>query len=327
MNPRRRDRADFVPLPENRSAWRAARRLAARSERPPFPLLYIHGNTGTGKSHLVREFVASVLRRRHAVTIQTVAALDLDRWMLSPNDEAAVLELRHCDILIIEDVQNLTARSSDGVAHLLESRQSRQLAQIVTGSVGPANLDLPYRLTSRLAGGLVTMCEAIGPASRRELAVHFLALRNTIVAPDVLDWLVAQVGGGVRPILGGVARLEAMAKLFPPPLTMDAVAAATAGEPADDTPIVERITERVSAFYRVTPKLMRGRDRHRQTLWARQVGMYLARQLTRLSLAQIGAYFGRDHTTVMHACEKVTGRIAEDVVVAADVRQLSAELG
>jgi chromosomal replication initiator protein len=92
-------------------------------------------------------------------------------------------------------------------------------------------------------------------------------------------------------------------------------------------PTVERIVQRVGRYFQVEPRQLQARSRARGTLLPRQIGMYLARQLTELSLQQIGAYFGgRDHSTVLHACRKVEKALACDARLSGAVRQLHADL-
>ena len=96
---------------------------------------------------------------------------------------------------------------------------------------------------------------------------------------------------------------------------------------AHDVTAVERIAQRVGTWFQVEPRQMQSRRRLRHTLLPRQIGMYLARQLTALSLGQIGTYFGgRDHTTVLHACRKVEEAMKKDAVLSGAVRQIHAEL-
>ena len=92
-------------------------------------------------------------------------------------------------------------------------------------------------------------------------------------------------------------------------------------------PSVEHIARHVGGYFRVELRQLRSERRGRHILWPRQVGMYLARRLTGLSLAQIGDYFGgRDHSTVLHACRKVEDALGRDTVLSGAVRQLQAEL-
>jgi chromosomal replication initiator protein len=92
-------------------------------------------------------------------------------------------------------------------------------------------------------------------------------------------------------------------------------------------PTLERIVQHVGRQFRVELRRLRGRDRRPGTLWPRQLCMYLARRLTGQSLAQIGDYFGRDHSTVRHACQKVEDVLTTDAALPGLLRQLEAELG
>ncbi|MFL5340723.1 MAG: helix-turn-helix domain-containing protein [Gemmataceae bacterium] len=287
----------FVPLPENRSARLAVRRLALSARRPFHPLL-LHGPPGTGKSHLagaLHEFAAENGSCRR---------LTAGDWLTED-----VSDLRSCEFLIVEDVQHLPERAIDDLAVLLDYRGARRRATLITASLGPAELDLPARLTSRLAGGLVVGLELLGRSSRRRLLVALARQRKLTVSAAVLDELAGQTPGSGRQLLAALVR-------------------AAAGGPAEAMPAVtlERITQQVSRHFRVRPQLVRGRDRTPNLLWPRQVSMYLARRLTGLTLAQVGEFFGRDHSTVRHACQKVEDALADYPQLPGLLRQLEAEL-
>src|SRR5262249_27789262 len=111
------------------------------------------------------------------------------------------------------------------------------------------------------------------------------------------------------------------------PLDVDTVAEHFRDQADAARPTVERIARRVGACFRVDVRQLQSRSRYRNVLLPRQVGMYLARQMTDLSLDQIGAYFGgRDHSTVLHACRKVEDALGRDAVLSGAVRQLQADL-
>jgi chromosomal replication initiator protein len=182
-------------------------------------------------------------------------------------------------------------------------------------------LEHAARLTSRLAGGLVVSIPPLSEPSRRQLAAVLCADRQLKVTDEVIGWL-ARDPGGARPILGRIARLEVLAKLHPPPLSLSVVTAELPELPDDGSPL-ERIAERVAERYRVPVKMLCGPSRVKNVAWARQVAMSVARSAG-FSFPQIGAFFGRDHSTVMHSCAKVTERAAEDAGVAKEVRDLEA---
>jgi chromosomal replication initiator protein len=317
----------FVPLPENRSARQAVDRLAEAARRgADFPLLFLHGPPGSGKSHLAATLVESVAQGEPPRTAQTVAAAEIGRDLLQlPTDRRAVArEAVGCDLLVIEDVQHLPPAAGDELAAILDRRQARRRATLVTAVRGPAELSLPARLTSRLAGGLVVGIPPLGEASRRQLAGALCEDRRLKVTDDVIGWL-ARDPGGARPILGRIAHLEALAKLHPPPLTLAVVTAELPAVPDDESPL-ERIAARVAERHRVSVKALRGSSRVRNVAWARQVAMSVARAAG-FSFPQIGAYFGRDHSTVMHSCAKVAELAAGDAGLANELDELRALCG
>jgi chromosomal replication initiator protein len=143
----------------------------------------------------------------------------------------------------------------------------------------------------------------------------------------VLAWLAEHAGGSVRQLEGALARVEILARLHDRTPDLRLVASHFSGDTDAARPTVERITERVGAYFQLEPRQMQSRRRLRHALLPRQVGMYLARQLTPLSLKQIGAYFGgRDHSTVLHACRKVEEAMAHDAALSGAVRRLHADL-
>ncbi|WP_439622220.1 DnaA/Hda family protein [Gemmata sp.] len=327
------DLGSFVVLPENRSAVRAVRtvaRAASLGKRAPVSPLVLHGPPGSGKSHLCRAALAALMQASPGIVVRFESAGDLARPdVLAEDTGFGDRGLFTCDALVLEDVQHLPERAADGVCELLDHRTRHRTALIVTTVCSPAELTgLPKRLTSRLVAGLTVRLEPLGVAGRRKVLGAAARARNVRLTPDALDWLANRVGG-LRPALGALQNLAQVAPQYPGPLDATTVerTLAETGQPTSGSATVDAIIKRVIAAFGITERALLGPSRLRSVLVPRQVAMYLARELVGLSLPRIGAAFGRDHTTVLHACRKIEGAVKQDAALDSRVRQLRGELG
>ena len=268
------------------------------------------------------------------VTAQTISVGDLARAAATDDTIAgfADRDLLACDLLVLEDIQHLPIREADAVCDLLDRRVARRLPVIVTANAGPASLgDIPRRLTSRLVSGLVVQLEPLAPTSRRAILEAAATARKVRLTPDALDRLVEQAAGsGIRPLLGLLQNLAAIAPSYPGPLDRTAVDEILlgVGQPTSAGRDVAGIVKRVAAAFGIGVKELLGPSRLRRVMVPRQVAMYLARELCGLSLPRLGAAFGgRDHTTVVLSCQKVREELKTDERLAGVIRQLRAELG
>ena len=312
--------AGFIQLPENRSAFQATNSLVEATESP---LLFLHGPPGSGKSHLVNALVDRFTQADSSRTAQVHAAGELGRglMMLQLERRPLIKEAIACDLLVVEDLQHLQDAAGDELAYILDRRQARRKPGLLTAVRGPAELTLSSRLRSRLAGGLVIGISPLSTPSRKILAQEWCRERKLKVADEVIDWL-ARDPGGARPILGNITLLEVLAKRFPPPLSMPIIRAELP-EPTEgiDTPL-DSLIAATSVRFHVNEKLLLGPSRLRNVVWPRQVAMYVARQAG-FTFTEIGAYFGdRDHTTVMHSCDRVEKALATDATLARDIQEL-----
>ncbi len=316
--------ARLLPTPENRSALAAVRGVvgcvcSGRSRRLVNPL-FLHGPAGSGKTHLAAGLVHEVIRLAPDRVVCTLSAADL-------KEPDALEAARNADVFVLEDLQHLAPAGDEALVQLFDFLHARDRQMVFTATTGPGGLTrLSLRLTSRLASGLLVGLEPLQAPSRLALLRDRAQRRQIAVSEDVLAWLAEHLTGGGRQLEGALARLEMLSRLYPR-LDRDTVIEHFREQAEAGKPTVERIAERVGGYFQVEPRQMQSRRRARQVLLPRQVGMYLARRLTGLSLEQIGAYFGgRDHSTVLHACRKVEDALAQDAVLSGAVRQLQAEL-
>lgn len=321
----------FLVLPENRVAVRAVRsvcRSILAKRRPGANPLVLHGPPGTGKTRLSASLVQQLADAPDGVSAQVISAGDVAR---APDESLSDDALVDCDLLALEDVQHLTERAAEDASDLIDRRTARRRATVVTASAGPSQLaHLPQRLTSRLSSGLVVRLEPLSAPSRSVILAEVARQRQVRLTDDALQWLAEQTtGGGVRATLGLLQNLAQVAAAFPGPLTRADVqqALADSGQPTLAAPDVSGIVERTAIAFGVTVKEVLGPSRLRGVMRPRQVAMFLAREITGLSLPRLGAAFGRDHTTVLHACRKVETELANDLTLAKQVSDLRAALG
>jgi chromosomal replication initiator protein len=329
--------SQVIATPENCSAVEAVRRVAADvgsvSKRLAVNPLLLHGPSGAGKTHLVSALATEAVSRRPGLTVAHLPARTLGEvFRFTPKTASEpptdLTAARDCDLLIVEDLQHLPAVAATGFGQLLDFRCARRRQIVLTSTAGPAQLTaLPVRLTSRLAAGLVVGLEAYGAASRRLLLEALARRRRLSVGPEVLTWLADHLPGSGRQLEGALVRIAALTAQGKDFLDVVTVANHFADDTDSNRSALDRITEQVGRYFQVEPRQMKSSSRLRQALWPRQVSMYLARQLTPLSLAEVGAFFsGRDHSTVLHACRKVEQALIHDASLASVIRQLSGEL-
>ena len=191
------DLADFLPLPENRAAFQAIGDVAdaVAAGEPALPLL-LHGAPGTGKTHLVSGLMSQV---GPEVSARLVSALDV-----SFNPDTPDYPEWDCDLLVVEDLQYLPARSATLMTELWDRRLSDGAALVCTSVRAPQDLDVSARLAARLAGGLVTGLNSLGASSRRQLLEAKAAARQLVAPAEVLDWLAERLTGNGRVIEGAV---------------------------------------------------------------------------------------------------------------------------
>ena len=319
----------FVLTPETRSALAAVQEVAAQvCSRRPHRLanpLVLHGKAGTGKTHLVSALVAEVTRQCPDLTVTVLQAGDLGR---NDEDQKDPLNRDFPDLLVVEDLHHLPPAAVEPLVVLMDQLLARDCPLVVTALVGPQHLPQDSaRLAGRLAGGLVVGLEPLAAPSRLAFLQDKAQRRQLAVSRDVLAWLAEHLTGGGRQLEGAITRLELLSRMQGWPPDVDTVAGHFCEQVEAGRPTVERIARHVGGYFQVEPRQLQSRRRSRRVLLPRQVGMYLARQLTGLSLGQIGAYFGgRDHSTVLHACRKVEQALHQDAALSGAVRQLHSDL-
>ncbi len=320
---------DWVRLPENATAqaavWRAAQAAARGILSTALNPLFLHGPTGSGKSHLGAALVRRASQQRQDLVVSRLAATAFVAGSEEGTD--VVGEMQQADLIVLEDLQQLPSRSVAALVDIMDKARSQGRLVMLTANAGPAQLKhLPYRLTSRCGAGLVVGLQPLARSSRL-LFLQDRARRRRVDQDTALTWLADRLSGSARELEGAVVRLQSLTRLLGRPPALEELEEHFRPEAEASQITVDGIVRRVGRYFQVSPGELRAAGRARQAVLPRQVGMYLARRLTPLSLQQIGAYFGgRDHTTVLHACRKVEQALSGDTALECAIRHLDAEL-
>ena len=307
----------FVIASSNRFAHAAAQSVAESPARSYNPL-FIYGDAGLGKTHLLHAIGNYVLenfsgRNVRYVTTETYMNEFVDAIRHS-STTAFKRRYRECDVLLIDDVQFMERKESlqEEFFHTFNSLYGASKQIVLTSDRPPKSIaTLEDRLRSRFLSGLIT--EVQPPELETRLAIlQTKAEHEQVAVPDeVLEFIATHVKENIRELEGALIRVTAFASLNHQPMSRalaeevlsDIV---SADQPRRITPQV--ILDATSETFGFSVEELCGPNRRRPLVTARQVSMYVFRELTDFSYPAIGREFGgRDHSTVMHAVEKIAG--------------------
>jgi chromosomal replication initiator protein len=316
----------FAVGPSNRMAHAGATQVAETvlSDSRGFNPLFIHSAVGLGKTHLLHAIAWSVRRR---VPQAQVLYLTAERFRyqfveaLKSQDPLSFKEkFRSIHMLLIDDLEFLHGQQTEQeFDHIINSLLDGGRQVVVASARAPNQIEkLNERMRSRLQRGLVT---EIG-APDAELRLRILEKRveekrqldpSFEIHRDILELLADRLHESGRELEGAVTRLHATWQYMRTPITMDIAETVIRDLVHGIEPRrikIEDILKVVSRHFGVSKGDILSQRRHRSVVWPRQIGMYLAKQLTSRSLPEIGRRFGnRDHTTVLHAIRKIEGEL------------------
>ncbi len=325
----------FIVGPSNQLAHAAA---IAVSENPgkTYNPLFMYGSVGLGKSHLLQAVCHTILRKKPDARVAYLSCETFVNEFISAiqrNDLPAFRDRhRQLDLLLIDDIQFLSRaeRSQEEFFHTFNDLYNAQKQIVLTSDQPPQEIaGLQERLTSRFKSGLVARIDRPSYEMRIAILKKKAELRSVDLPNDVVDYIASTITTNIRELDGAVTKTIGYASLLNQPITLD-VARTALHEPAGAKPQVsiEDILKVVTRHYAVRTSDLQSKKRTRSIVLPRQICMYLARSLTMLSLEEIGGYFGgRDHSTVLHAEEKIRNTIQTDPTLANTIEKLKLELG
>ncbi len=317
----------FVVGKPNEFAYAAARRVAESCD-VTFNPLFLHGPVGVGKTHLMHA-VANYMREHQPK--RTFLYLSAEKFMyhfikaLRSKDTMSFKDrFRSVDVLMIDDVQFISGKEStqEEFFHTFNALIDQKKQVILSADKSPSDLSgIEERVRSRMAWGLVA---DIHPATY-ELRLGILEAKAESMGhlpKEVLEFLAQKITSNIRELEGALTRVMAHATLVGRKMTIELAQDVLKDllRACDRVVTVEDIQKRVAAYYNLRFSDLSSSKRSKNIAWARQVAMFLAKDLTTKSLQDIGHSFGgRDHTTVLYGVRKVADTLTSDSKIYEDI--------
>jgi len=309
---------NFVVGASNRMAHAACLAVADKPAHAYNPL-FLYGGVGLGKTHLLHAIGNAATDK--GLQVLYVSSEDFTNELINAirtqNTLAFRERYRSIDVLLIDDIQFIAGKEStqEEFFHTFNTLHNQE-KQIVLSSDRPpkAMVTLEERLRSRFEWGLTVDIQPPDLETRIAILRSKAMRAGREVPMDILTLIARQIQSNIRELEGALTRILAYADLSNQPITDKLVEIALA-DLLPQTSAVEpaQILQAVTRTFGVSRERLLGRDRSREVALPRQVAMYLMREIGNLSLPQIGeALGGRDHTTVMYACEKIADQIERD---------------
>lgn len=316
----------FVVGTANRLAHAAATQVAetVMAESRSFNPLYIHSSVGLGKTHLLHAIAWEVKRRAPQAQVLYLTAerfrYQFVEALRSSDPMSFKDKFRQINILLIDDLEFMHGEKTElEFDHVINTLLDGGRQVVVASARAPGQIErLNERMRSRLQRGLVTELGGLDYDLRMTILEKRVQERQAVdpsftLPRDVLELLAERLHESGRELEGAITRLHHTWQYVRMPITLDIAETVIRDLVQGIEPRrikIEDILRIISRHFGVSKSDLISQRRHRSVVWPRQIGMYLAKQLTARSLPEIGRRFGgRDHTTVLHAIRKIEGEL------------------
>lgn len=324
----------FVIGPFNELAHAAAQAVIKKPGIMYNPL-FIHGSTGHGKTHLIQaigNYIKTVSPNKK-VYYMTSEQFGQDCMNALQHQKMSVFKekYRKYDVLIVDDIQFFSDKQKfqEELFHLFNTLYDNNRQIIFSSDKHPHFITgLEDRLKSRLSAGMIVDIPPPDKESRMAIISNKASQQGINLSPEIIDYLAHTINGNIRELEGAVNSLLCQAELKGKELTMlDVRNYIKNNIKPKKTVAVKDVVRIVSDFYNIKEESIYEKTRHKEVIRPRQIIMYLLREDFSISYPSIGQKLGgRDHTTVIHSCEKIKGDLKEDPTLLEELGQIRALL-
>ena len=325
----------FIKGGSNEMAYCAAKAVAANPAGAYNPL-FIYGGVGIGKTHLMHaignEIIETSNIRVRYMTSEEFTNDYLDAVRNNRMQEFRESIRRNCDVLLLDDIQFIAgkAETQKEFFNTFNDLQRANKQIVLTSDKHPQEIkELEERIRSRFLGGLMADIQLPEYETRLEILRKKSRSENFYIPDDVAQYIASKVTSNVRELEGCIKRIKASADIHNEHISLSL--AQKLIEPFYQTRTVlldaNKIIDCVCRYFGISNEEMVGKSRAKPFVYPRQIAMYLARSHTSLSFPDLGRVFGRDHTTVLHAVQRIMDDLAKkDTALQFDIKRLEDEL-
>jgi chromosomal replication initiator protein len=327
---------NFVIGGSNRFAHAAAVAVAEAPAKAYNPL-FVYGDSGLGKTHLLHAIGHYAESLYPGIRVRYVSSEEFTNDFINSiaNNRASVFQSRYreIDILLIDDIQFLQGKDSTQEAffHTFNTLHDHNKQVVITSDVAPKHLTgFEDRMRSRFEWGLITDVQAPDLETRIAILRKKAQSERLQVPDDILEFMATKVSSNIRELEGTLIRVTAFANLNRTPVDLQLVQTVLKDLiTLDDDNVIAPvdIINHTADYFKLSVDDLYGSSRSQAVATARQIAMYLCRELTSLSLPKIGQLFGnRDHTTVMYANKKISELMKERRSIYNQVTELTSRI-
>jgi chromosomal replication initiator protein len=327
---------NFVIGGSNRFAHAAAVAVAEAPAKAYNPL-FIYGESGLGKTHLLHAIGHYAESLYPGIRVRYVSSEEFTNDFINSiaNNRASLFQSRYrdIDILLIDDIQFLQGKDSTQEAffHTFNTLHDHNKQVVITSDLPPKQLTgFEDRMRTRFEWGLITDVQTPDLETRIAILRKKAQSERLQVPDDILEYMASKASANIRQLEGTLLRVTAFSSLNRQPVTMDLVQTVLKDlVTLDDDNVISPvdIITHTADYFKLTIDDLYGSSRSQAVATARQIAMYLCREMTNLSLPKIGQLFGgRDHTTVMYATKKINELMKERRSIYNQVTELSSRI-
>jgi chromosomal replication initiator protein len=313
----------FVRGKSNEFAYAAAGAVAEKLDKSGYNPLFLYGGVGLGKTHLIHAIGNRVIEKNPRLKVMYVSTETFTNEFISSIREKSTQtfknKYRECDLLLLDDIQFLDGKeeTQEEVFFTFNALYDDGKQIVLTSDQPPKELSsLEKRLTSRFAMGLTVDITRPDYETRMAILEKKLSVERLVIPQTVREFIARNFVSNIRDLEGALNKVTAYARLTNTPISLELAESALKDQlegekkPEISVPFIQKV---VSDYYNLTVAELNGRKRTANIVFPRQIAMYLSRKILDASLPHIGSVFGgRDHTTVMHSCEKIANEMETD---------------